>query len=156
MSALLFHNFTKVIGIELLSGLHNASLHVLEKWKHIRGSLSEERQTTFVSFMLGDATAIDWLDGDVVFCNATCFDEHLMDNFSSLATRLKPLSFVITITKKLNEKATSLYFELLEASQIQMHWGWAHIYLYQRSSAIDASSSNAVNDVFERLKDVVL
>ncbi len=29
----------------------------------------------------------DWRDGDVVFCNSTCFDDNLMNKIANLASK---------------------------------------------------------------------
>jgi hypothetical protein len=41
-----------------------------------------------VEFKHGDILDMnfkDWRDGDVVFCNSTCFDDALMNNIATLA-----------------------------------------------------------------------
>ena len=58
------------------------------------------KRETVVSFINGDATAIDWSDADVAFVHATCFDDELMDKVVGIAERMKPGSFFISVSKK--------------------------------------------------------
>ena len=56
----------------------------------MRPTLPPEKQETEIKFQNGDACAIDWSDGDVVFANSTCFDATLMERLAHKAKLLRP------------------------------------------------------------------
>jgi hypothetical protein len=58
------------------------------------------KRETAISFINGDATAIDWSDADIAFVHATCFDDELMGKVVVIAERMKPGSFLISVSKK--------------------------------------------------------
>ncbi len=58
----------------------------------------QKKQNMKMSFIHGDATALEWTDADVVFMNSTCFEDQLFSQLTSRAMNLKPNSFVITCT----------------------------------------------------------
>ncbi|RYG52553.1 hypothetical protein EON66_09665 [archaeon] len=101
--AALVHAWDTCVGIELLSGLHEASLEMLSRWHsdEIRPKLPPHAVECPIHFLQDDITAYDWSDGDVVFANSTCFDEALMLSLATTADRMRLGSFMVTFTKRL-------------------------------------------------------
>jgi hypothetical protein len=65
--SLLAHDFSVVVGIEILSDLHNIACQVHELWDaEIRKPLPVRKQETIVKFVRGDCCFIDW---SYVFCS---------------------------------------------------------------------------------------
>ena len=78
-------------------------------------------------YIQGSVLDLNWLDGDVIFANSTCFDDELMRIMARIAEGLKPGAIFVTFTKGLNSPA----FEVLERKRYKMSWGPAtgkHIY----------------------------
>lgn len=76
LAAALLHDWDHVVGIEILEGLHAASLELLERWNaEVKPHLPPAAQKTEIEFICDDVTKRDWSDADMWFANSTCFDE---------------------------------------------------------------------------------
>uniref|UniRef100_A0A7S1U404 Histone-lysine N-methyltransferase, H3 lysine-79 specific n=1 Tax=Phaeomonas parva TaxID=124430 RepID=A0A7S1U404_9STRA len=128
-AAALLHRFDKCVGIEILSGLYGISMHIMDIWNtQVQPALPRTNQETEIGFIHGDATVLDWRDGDVVFMNSTCFGDELMETLAAQAEGLKPGAFVITTTRKLPSEE----FELLHVSKMVETWGTATVFIHKR------------------------
>lgn len=128
-AACLLHPFAQARGIEILEGLHRASLELLDRWRSpaVQSLLPVGHGSVDVSFLCGDFTAkaFDWSDADVVFMNSTCFSEALMLTLAGLADAMKVGSWAITFTRKL----PSIRWRVLESSVYTMTWGSATVFI---------------------------
>ena len=131
-TAVLSHDFTAVTGIEIVDSLHSVAEELNEEWDGIKNVLPTKKQDTIVKFQHGDCCHVDWSHGDVIYCNATCFDEKAVEKIAELAWNLKPSAFFIMITKKM-PPSSSLYFEFVDAGSIKMNWGIAPVHFYKRN-----------------------
>ena len=130
-AAALLHPFRRCAGIEVLTGLSAIAERIRRDFDAtVRPALPEPHAATEIEIIRGDATALDWRDGDVVFLNSTCFSGELMAALARLAERLRHGAFVITTTKRLPSEA----FELLEVSSMVETWGTATCFLHRRCS----------------------
>eukprot|EP00239_Pterosperma_sp_CCMP1384_P006223 CAMPEP_0197854014 /NCGR_PEP_ID=MMETSP1438-20131217/23880_1 /TAXON_ID=1461541 /ORGANISM="Pterosperma sp., Strain CCMP1384" /LENGTH=276 /DNA_ID=CAMNT_0043468623 /DNA_START=362 /DNA_END=1192 /DNA_ORIENTATION=+ len=130
-------NFEKLVGVELLTGMHVMAEKALTQYNHeVRPVLGEDgddlRRRSEVSFVNGDFTdfdkSCDWSDGDVILCVSTCFPVELLAQIETIASRvLKPGSIVITITKELKGDN----FELLEKFKRMQGWGPSWMFVYR-------------------------
>jgi len=136
-AALLCHEFDKVIGIELLRGLHDISLELLDIWYELKDTLEVSPKTlkTSIEMIHGDLLKIDWANADLAFCNSTCFDQELIDKVSEKAELMKPGSFFISFTRRLN----STKWQVLEYERHLMSWGDATVFISQRKPHSDNS-----------------
>ena len=123
-------DFSRCIGIEILSGLHAAATTVVKKFKSEFQAVLNSSQDQQVEVYHGSFLEFDWSDGDLVFANSTCYDDKLMIDISKMAERLKPGSIFVTFTKGL----TSSKFELLEKKRYKMSWGPATVFIHRRLS----------------------
>lgn len=80
-----------------------------------------------IEVFLGDLTVVDWSDADVLYCANLCFPESLNLNLVSKIGLLKEGSMVILL-----KALTIPGFTLSISSEIQMSWGTAYIYIYQK------------------------
>ena len=74
-----------------------------------------------VEFYHGSITDLslkNWIDGDVILANSTCFDDTLMQSIDTLAICLRQGAYIITLSKRLND----LYFNLIEEVRLPMSW----------------------------------
>jgi hypothetical protein len=152
-AALLHPGWRECRGIELVEGLHAASLELQERWeeglpyfpkgeKKVAHRVPAAARATPVNLVLGDVTAEDWADGDVVFSCSTCFEEPLMAAISARAERLRPGSVVVTCSERL----TSPRFGLLEELPgMVMSWGPCDVYVHQRLHDDDGAGAAAAD-----------
>ena len=130
----LLHEFSTVVGIELLEGLHKLSLQVLDRWHEVKdeAEVSDATKQTVVNMVNADFLEYDWNNADVVFANSTCYDERLMKQLAEQCEKLKAGVFVITFTRRLPSK----HFEVLEHERHLMSWGEATVYIQQRKESV--------------------
>jgi hypothetical protein len=135
-AAILFP-FAKVIGIELLEGLHVMSNEILKLWEpDIKPQLPSTHQATVVEFRRGSCgdtykPEMNWADGSIVFCHSTQFDDRLMEEITEHAQQMQPGSFLVTLTKEI----PSQYFDLVEEYPAEFHWGKGHMFLNKRNGS---------------------
>lgn len=144
-AAALYHNFSKVVGIEILSGLHQASLGVFERWKTIKRQLPQFKSDMEISLLMGDALTMDWAQGtDVVFMYATCFTREMLVPLGREACRLRSGSLVIITTYRLDSSIDPLLDKYLELELVESadasFGGSVAVFFYRRTSllALDA------------------
>lgn len=129
-AAALLHDWDACRGVEVLSGLHGASLELLRRWRsdEMQALLSEAQRATAFDFALGDARKLDWSGADCLFMNSTCFDEQLMVELAAVADNMRAGSFAITFTKRL----PSAKWQVLESEVNQMSWGTATVFIQKK------------------------
>jgi len=139
IAAALTNDYKKIIGIEILTNLHNIATKVLDDFnkneiKDLLHTATTNGQInkTDIQLLEGSIIDYDWSDGDVIFANSTCFDSELMDLITKKAIQLKPGTFIITFTKELHMEKYPSYFELLEKIKYKMSWGPATVYFHRR------------------------
>ncbi|CAN0305891.1 unnamed protein product, partial [Phaeothamnion confervicola] len=131
VAAAICHAFSKAVGIEILEGLHHASVEVVRSWDVVGRPGTPQDRRTDIRFVHGDATdpaAADWSDGDVVFANSTCFDDALMNRIAERAAMLRRGAFVITLSRRLPGDG----FAVLESRALTMSWGAATVFIHQK------------------------
>jgi SAM-dependent methyltransferase len=124
-AAEMLHDFQKLVGVEILDGLYEASVGVLQKFRETRPSSSTKR----IEFHRADFLEFDWSDGDLVFANSTCFDEQLMTSLGHKGRLLKPGTYFVTLTKQLK----SSFFDVVYSKQYRMSWGVATVHIHRRN-----------------------
>ena len=155
-SAGLFHDFSKLVGIEILSGLHQASLEVLESWKLLRRELPQRKRDMEVSLLLGDALTISWAsETDVAFINATCFTREMLLPIGREACRLRPGAFVVITTHKLDKTVDPMldkYRDLVLSDSMEVSFGGAVcVSFYRRTKKAALGSIEDVEKYVEEL-----
>lgn len=148
LAAALLHNFSSCRGVELLRGLHEVALGYKQAWdraaesavlnprpsvEYALGSILEPRQLKSDHSSDTDCGCeFNWpKDGDVVFANTHCFDPDMMMVLSTLAGGMKPGSYFICTTVKLDEE-TSGGFRTVREFKAEMSWGVANGYIMQK------------------------
>jgi hypothetical protein len=146
-TAALVHDFTKIRGVEIVRGLHNAAVSCQEVWDStVKATVDEESKAldvptidTDLAFKMDDFRTFDWSDADLVWANSTCFGSTLMGHLSSFSERMKEGSHFITLTQRL----TSDHWELVcPGSLYPMSWGSATIYIWKKvrpASTVEAT-----------------
>jgi hypothetical protein len=115
--------FKKLVGIEILEGLHNAACEIETKYSEtIKRALpaDDPRSQQRIDLHCASFLDFDWQsDADLVFANSTCFDDALMDSIAEQGIKLRDGTLIVTFTKPL----TSPYYQLLYAEQHLQSWG---------------------------------
>lgn len=152
-AAALSHDFSKVVGIEILSGLHAASLKVLESWNVAKKDLPQKKQDMAIELLLGDALTINWSDEtDVAFINATCFTSKMIAILSSEACRLRPGSMVIITSHKLDAAASTYLDCCIEETMAMSFPGEVKVYIYKRNKRNPLGTIDYAKHVIELLE----
>ena len=129
IGAALLGTFERVMGIELLEELYKESKKILLDFnKHIRPLASSARQKTLVDFAHGDLFMHNWSDGDVIFCQTTCFNAELLNRLEEQLHNLKKGSLVITFSKPL----ISPHFQTIVEHKYPMSWGEATTFIQKK------------------------
>lgn len=130
-AACLMHAFTQARGIEILEGLHKASLDLHDRWRSpaVQSVLPVGHGAVDITFQCGNATkTFDWSDADVVFMNSTCFSEQLMLTLCETADRMQLGSWAITFTRKL----PSINWQTMDSTVYTMSWGVATVFIQKK------------------------
>ncbi|GMI32782.1 hypothetical protein TeGR_g9261 [Tetraparma gracilis] len=115
------HSFSYVCGVEALEGLHNASLELLAGYEARHRRKLEPAMLEFavseqeIDVRQGDFTeddCADWVTGDVVFANCTCYDDELMGKIAEMAEGMRQGTFFVSVTRALESDA----FELVDSA----------------------------------------
>jgi SAM-dependent methyltransferase len=73
MAAVLLHDFTKLVGIEILEGLAGAAQDILTKFnKTVRPTLSKRQQKADIKLLQGSFLEYDWSDGTYNIMHILC------------------------------------------------------------------------------------
>jgi len=114
IAAFLLNDFSKLVGIELLTDLAGAADTLLEEFKMTvyptlpDACAASQRDPAIMQLIEGDFLALDWSDADIVYANATRFDQPLIDAISKKAESLKPGARFVITTTPLNSDEFSL------------------------------------------------
>lgn len=134
-AALLMHEFSRVVGIEKLAGLHDLAGELHKIWRELRTeptlAVSPLTRKTEVELVCGDFLSESWADADVAFVNSTCFDKELLDKIAAKAHDMKPNSFLISLTRRIPNDDD---WQVLEYERQFMSWGEATFFIHQRKA----------------------
>jgi hypothetical protein len=128
----LIHGFSKLVGIEIVRELYDASIQQLDLYNSEilpllqKNAAASGRQLKRqqIEFHCSDFRTMDWSDADVVWANSTCFDQDLMQDLSRQSEYMREGSYFISLTKGLS----SDHWELATPRKLyKMSWGEATI-----------------------------
>ncbi|BBN09655.1 hypothetical protein MPTK1_4g21560 [Marchantia polymorpha subsp. ruderalis] len=131
MASLLNTNCAKACGIEIVPGMHQMNQILLRLYnKEVRPNLHPLKQKQQLVFLLGDFLQMDWSDADVIFTNATCFEDPLFDKFEDMAAKiLKPGSIIISVARFFSKREL---WDLIDEQERRMSWAPAMVYVYRK------------------------
>ncbi len=122
--AKLLTDFSKVIGVEILKELHEASQVVLSR--HQRISSENKSDASGIHFVHADFKTIDFSDADVIFVNATCMHYELGIPLVSKLEKLKKGSRIITNTLPISSEQ---YF-ISSIGGVPFSWGEEEVFIH--------------------------
>ena len=126
--ATLLHDFDKVVGIELLHGLHKIGVQVVQRLDRFRRARSHQytmRTEQEVRVVRSDLRLYDWSDATLCYCTLTCFDENLRRDLAMLAQRCQVGTVFVTTSFPL---LFTDHYEEVAMSYCHMGWGWCKVY----------------------------
>ncbi len=126
----LLFDFVKCTGIEYLKELNDSAEMALARYQgYVLPLLPAHKSAPEMSFICGDMREQDISDADIVFTHCTCFSPTLMEGLRTKVDGLKSGARVITISRELGSP-NYVYQGMLP---VQMAWGSATAYMYQRN-----------------------
>lgn len=129
LAALLF-DFAKLVGVELLEGLHLTAEQKLREFDaEIRPSLPREKRQQIIELRNQDLGEADFSEADVVIAHATCFQPRLMERLGHQAERLKPGSRIILVGKTISSPT----FSLEKVVPHDMDWGRTPVFFLTKT-----------------------
>ncbi|KAI5062300.1 hypothetical protein GOP47_0022839 [Adiantum capillus-veneris] len=95
-ASLLHSNITKACGVEILPSMHHMNKDLLCLYKlEVLPKLHKVKQHQDIKFICGDFLEVDWSDADLIFSNATCFEDGLFEKIEVPYLCLKEISLVL-------------------------------------------------------------
>lgn len=136
------HNFSHVVGYEILQGLLDMS-HVMERYYNMfvkpRLIRRADRDPPKMRFVIGDACSVKWMQipPSVVFCHCATFDDTLMMRLAAKLVVVPCDTIIIAITHPIPDYTTpsgreTIHFAIIERVRIDMPWGPATAFIQQR------------------------
>ena len=127
-------DYDTVIGIELLSNLHQLAQSVQSLYKF---QYQHKLQHRHVQFVESDLLDYDWSDGTVVYIPCLLFDTNMMKKIASHAIKLQRGAYVISLKKFAgdnvdHDECFQDAFELTKQQVVTMSWGDSNVYVYKR------------------------
>ena len=133
VAAALMHPFDSCYGIECLGSLILVANEITQSYNTIGKSALNRDYETYINQVFGnflDSKDRDWRDGDIVFANASCYDDATMKKLALMAHLMKRGTFFVTISQKL----PSNDFVIVEHFMRKVSWGEASVYIQQKVS----------------------
>jgi hypothetical protein len=100
-----------------------------------------ENKLDTCQFMLGDFCEVDYRPYDVVYLYATCTGDETLSELALRLLRLKPGSWVASITFPIEAYALEGTFEPFSERKVRMIWGETTLYVSRRTSHIEVGTS---------------
>lgn len=127
--AALLYPSVKVVGIEILEGLHNFSANQLAKFEKLMDEHPRLSQQSYeIEFIHNDIMNMNIHNATIIFINATCYDDKFLAQLSLNLNVLDIGSRVIITTHALfNQNFEEIYKDV-----VLMSWGLCEIRVYQR------------------------
>jgi hypothetical protein len=142
----IMNTFKRSIGIEINDGLYRKSLDLIKQFnKTLRSPVDQ----TDLELLRGDGTFIDWSLGDLVYIQAVCFDDEMMERINKIANKLLPGSVVLLIARKLPDES---HFDLTGITKVQYIHGEMPAYIYRKSSK---APSNHPESLHRKLLEIL-
>lgn len=131
LSAILFFNVNKSIGIELLPPLYEQSNTQLEKAIQQFQQHDDEKeylpQMERVQFINDSFLHYDFGDADIIYVAATCLSDPTWNELISRMAGLKPGSRIIVTTRMIHHKQFESIYQGVEL----MSWGLCPVRIYK-------------------------
>eukprot|EP00658_Telonema_sp_P-2_P042947 TRINITY_DN30908_c0_g1_i1.p1 TRINITY_DN30908_c0_g1~~TRINITY_DN30908_c0_g1_i1.p1 ORF type:complete len:301 (-),score=75.50 TRINITY_DN30908_c0_g1_i1:294-1196(-) len=110
IAAFLLNDFSKLVGVELLQDLAKSADELVENFcLNVAPELGLGRDPSVMQLVQGDFLEVDWSDADIVYANATRYDQELLDKIARKAEGLKSGARLIVTTNPIESECFSLH-----------------------------------------------
>ena len=82
-------DFARCLGVEILNTLHGQARIVVNRYNREYRHLLSAGQNQHADVFAGSILDVDWMDGDVIFANSTCFDDKLMRDMAKVRRHIQ-------------------------------------------------------------------
>lgn len=128
LAAMLF-DFSRLVGIELLTDLVEISRQVLGRYQEqVRPALPGERQQQEIEIIAGDLLQLDISGVDLVFTHSTCFEPPLLAGVGRKVGELKKGARVIGVGRQIPSEYLSVFWR----GTMTLDWGKTIATVYER------------------------
>jgi hypothetical protein len=125
MMAFFLYQYSKCVGIEFLTTLHNEANAILQRYIQEYGEMKSPEG--IVAFVNDDFVNYDFSNASVIFTHSTCFTEGLWEKLTKKFDHLASGTIIITVTRTVN----SPYLAHIKSKEYGMAWGRATVHVYQ-------------------------
>lgn len=133
--ATLLYPFARCVGIEYLPALYQQSQQILKEFEE---KVPEKKE--IINFIQGNILELNWEHADILYINATCFDDNLWNKIVEKAHELKNGSRLIVTTQHIY----SDQFEMIHDQSHQMSWGMNSVRVYKKQKAAQPAPQPAL------------
>ena len=127
--AALLGQFSVLVGIEILPELCAAAQQVRGRYRGETDRMVAPLESNpNIFFIPRDLLNYDWSDGDVIFCQTTCFPPPLMRALEEQLNKLRPGAIILNLTNPLRAP----WFWLKYKKDYPFSWGPATVYCYEK------------------------
>jgi SAM-dependent methyltransferase len=116
--------FKKAIGIEIILDLYLTAKKLQNEVPKTYRQYADK-----LEFINGDITKENFLNGDVIFINSTCYEDYIFNNLVEKFHQLKPGSHVIMTTRKMKTDDFELIYD---SDEIEYSWGNPTTRIYRK------------------------
>jgi len=127
LAALCF-DFSRLVGVELFSGLGGAARQVLARYDAEIRPLLPQGEHPRIDFIDADLRQVDVSDADVVFVHSVCYSPKLVSALALQLEGLRPGARVVSVGRRI--ASTTLAWQ--SGFPVDMEWGEAFAWLYRR------------------------
>jgi hypothetical protein len=135
----IMNNFKRSIGIEINDGLYKKGLELI---KSFNSSLRSPIDQTEMELIRGDGTFIDWSFANLVYIQAVCFDDGMVERLNRTANKLLPGSVLIIVARKLLDES---HFDLIGITKVLYIHGEMPAYIYRKSSKAPSNHPDSLH-----------
>lgn len=130
IAAALTKQFTRCVGVEIMTSLHEIALTLATEYRSVVGSDASYPSVELFHHNIFSLELFDWTQAGVVYINSTCFDEEMMDRLASIAVdRCLPGAVFVTLSSWFWGRDN---IKLVKEIRQEMSWGWADIFIQVR------------------------
>lgn len=123
--AAMLTNFSKVIGIEIIKELYDASQHILDDYKKL---VQNNILNQLIKFIHGDFNEADFSDADIIFINATCMRYEFNFPFMLKLEQLKKGTRIITNTLSIQSEK----YAIKNIGSVDFTWGKEEVFIHEK------------------------
>ncbi|MBM5781877.1 MAG: hypothetical protein FJ368_00455 [Pelagibacterales bacterium] len=129
ISALLLCDFKKVVGVELLKGLHDKACEIKEHFENtVSHQIEDHLENRTIELLNKNMFDVDLSEADLVFMNHPFKDRELFKMIEQkLAKELKPKAKIVTIIRALEHNR----LKVVDEAKYDFSWGQSTAFFHE-------------------------